>query len=180
MKRFKTVFVCTLLLVISIFAAFTFAGCSNSSGNDNGSGTTTTPPNNNPGDNLVFVEQTDGTYGVKTTNKNIVGALVIPETYNDAEVSIVLEKGFFNCTKLTSVVIPNTIKIIDKQAFDNCYGLNSVTIYPSVKEIKVEAFRDCGEFNLIHIGDIRDFNIRAASGAYLNSTVNRIYQSEAN
>lgn len=178
MKRFRTVFVCALLLVASIFATFAFAGCSNDNGD--GSGTTTTPPNNNPNENLVFVEQSDGTYGVKTTNSSIVGALVIPATYNDADVSIVLERGFFNCTKLTSVIIPNTVKIIDKQAFDNCYGLNSVTIYPSIEEIKVEAFRDCGEFDLNYIGTIRDFNIRVASGAYLNSTVNRIYQSEAN
>lgn len=179
MKKLKTIVVCTLLLVVSIFAAFAFVGCNNKSGNGNG-GTTPTPPNNTPRDNLVFIEQSDGTYGVKTTNTNIVGALVIPATYNDAEVSIVLERAFVNCTKLTSVIIPNTVKIIDKKAFFNCYGLNSVTIYPSVQEIKVEAFRDCGEFDYIHIGAKTEFHYSAVAGAYEGSTPNFIYQSETN
>lgn len=180
MKKLRAIVVSTLLLVVSIFATFAFAGCSTNNGNGNGSGTTPTPPNNTPRDNLVFIEQSDGTYGVKTTNTSIVGALVIPATYNDAEVSIVLERAFVNCTKLTSVVIPNTVKIVDKNAFFNCYGLNSVTIYPSIEEIRAFAFRDCGEFDYIHIGAKTEFNYSAAAGAYDGSTPNFIYQSEAN
>ncbi len=179
MKRFMTAFACTLLLVVSLFAVFAFAGCSN--GNDNGSGTTTTPPNNNPNDNLVFVEQSDGTYGVKTTNTNIEGALEIPSTYNGADVSIVLESGFDYCKYLTSVVIPGTVKIIDKNAFSYCYKLTSVTIYPSIEEIRLFAFLDC-HFDLVHIGSRTDFHYTSANGnAWSSPTkdyVNFIYTAE--
>lgn len=163
MKKIKSVAVLLLFLVVSALSVFAFVGCNN---DDSSSGTPTV--NNNPADNLVFVEQSDGTYGVKTSNTNIEGALVIPSTHNDAEVSIVLEKGFCNCTKLTSVVIPNTIKIIDKQAFDNCYRLNSVTIYPAIEEIRLQAFWGC-HFDLVHIGSRDDFHYTAANGNAWNS-----------
>ena len=181
MKRFRTILVSTLLLVVSLFAAFAFAGCSNGNGNSNGG--TTPPPttNNNPIDNLVFVEQSDGTYGVKTTNNKIEGALEIPSTYKGANVSIVLESGFDYCKYLTSVVIPDTVKIIDKNAFRFCYKLTSVTIYPSIEEIRLFAFRDC-HFDLVHIGTRNDFHYTAADGnAWSSPTkdyVNFIYTAE--
>ena len=171
MKKSRTICVSILLFVVSALIAFAFIGCSDE-------GLTPSQPNNNPSDNLMFIQQSDGTYGVKTTNKNIEGSLVIPASYNNADVSIVLEKGFFNCTKLTSVVIPNSVKVIDKEAFFNCYGLKSVTIYPSIKEIKFEAFRGCNEFDYILIGNKPDFNYNVASGAYEDSTPNYIYQPE--
>lgn len=176
MKKIKSLTVFILLFVISVLSVFALVGCNKS---DPSSGSSSEPPvvNNKPIDNLEFEEQNDGTYGVKTSNKNIEGALVIPAEYNGKAVTIVLQDGFNYCTKLTSVEIPNGVKIIDKGAFETCYGLSSVTIYPSITEIRVEAFRDCGEFDLIHKGNQLDFDYWTASGTFLNSTVNRIYQS---
>lgn len=179
MKRIKNLAVLILLLVVSAISVFVLVGCNDGSSS---SGSSTEPTeNNNPIDNLVFVEQSDGTYGVKTSNKNIEGALEIPSVYNNAEVSILLERGFDYCTKLTSVIIPNTVKIIDKNAFSFCYHLNSVTIYPSIEEIRYEAFRDC-HFDLMHIGSRADFNYTSANGyAWSVPTkdyVNFIYSEE--
>ncbi|MDE7076252.1 MAG: leucine-rich repeat domain-containing protein [Clostridia bacterium] len=172
MKKIKSLIVALILFVTSAVTAFALAACNGNADE--------TPSNNKPNDNLVFVEQSDGTYGVKTTNKNIEGALVIPATYNNADVSIVLGKAFYNCTKITSVVIPNTVKIIDTEAFFNCYGLNSVTIYPSIKEIRAEAFRSCGEFDFIKIGSINSFNYTTLNNSFSDSKPNTIYQTESN
>ncbi|MCM1546241.1 MAG: leucine-rich repeat domain-containing protein [Clostridiales bacterium] len=183
MKKIKRAVILIFVLVAFVFAAVAFFGCNKgNSGGNGGSGTGTHEPvNNNPNDNLVFVEQSDGTYGVKTTNKNIEGALVIPSTHNNKEVTIVLEKGFSDCRKLTSVVLSDGIKTIEKEAFRYCYGLNAVTIYPSLKEIGLFAFYD-SHFDLIHIGTRVDFNYAAANGNAWGSPttdyVNFIYSEE--
>lgn len=177
MKKIKSLTVFILLLVISVLSVFAFVGCKDGSSSNDSS---TEPPleNNNPIDNLVFVEQSDGTYGVKTTNKKIEGALVIPSEHNGQAVTIVLENGFRSCEKLTSVVIPNGVTIIDKQAFAFCYKLDSVTVYPSLKEIRSEAFRLCGEFDYILIGKAEDFQYSVLNNSFSESTPNRIYRPE--
>lgn len=181
MKKIKRIVTLIFVLVASVLAAVAFFGCG--SGSEGGNSKPGTPGNvnNNPNDNLVFVEQSDGTYGVKTTNKNIEGALVIPAIYNEKAVTVVLEKGFYNCKKLTSVLIPNGVKIIKGEAFAYCNGLDTVTIYPSIKEINVLAFAYCGEFDFIHIGEDRNYDgcWRAGNVCY-ESTPNYIYQTESN
>lgn len=157
MKRIKNLAVLILLLVVSALSVFALVGCK-----DGGSSNETPTVNNNPIDNLMFVEQSDGTYGVKTSNKKIEGELIIPAEHNGKAVTIVLESGF-ESTKLTSVVIPNSVKIIDKRAFSYCSLLTSVTIYPSIQEIRLHAFDEC-HFNLVHIGSRTDFNYTSANG----------------
>lgn len=53
------------------------------------------------------------------------------------------EKTFSNCTKLTHIDLPPTVKSIDNNLFDGCSGLVSVTIPPSVESIGSYAFRCC-------------------------------------
>lgn len=177
MKKIKSLTVFILFLVVSVLSVFAFVGCKDGS-SSNDSPSEHPIVNNNPIDNLVFVEQSDGTYGVKTTNKNIEGALVIPSEHNGQEVTIVLENGFEFANKLTSVEIPNSIKIIAKGAFAFCKGLTTVTVYPSLKEIRAEAFRGCGELDFIWKCKITDQNCNTASGAFLDTTRNIIYQPE--
>lgn len=178
MKKIKRVVTLIFVLVASVLAAVAFFGCGSGSDGENSESGTPGNVNNNPNDNLVFVEQSDGTYGVKTTNKNIEGALVIPATYNDKDVTVVLEKGFYDCRKLTSVVISDGIKIIAKEAFRYCYKLNSVTIYPTLKEIRLFAFYDC-HFDLVHVGRRSDFNYTSANanawGSPTKDYVNFVY-----
>ena len=64
------------------------------------------------------------------------GTLIIPETVTDGgKTYIVTEIGgwyggkpFVNCSGLTSITIPNSIKEIQEKAFEGCNGLTSVTI----------------------------------------------------
>jgi hypothetical protein len=53
------------------------------------------------------------------------------------------ETAFWFCTKLTSVVIPETVVKIDNAAFEWCTGITSVTIGNSVTEIGNSAFSEC-------------------------------------
>ena len=51
--------------------------------------------------------------------------------------------AFYNCSGLTSVVIPNSVTSIGKSAFYGCSGLTSVMIPNSVTSIGESAFESC-------------------------------------
>lgn len=115
MKKIRNIAVLILFLVISVFSAVALVGC-----NKGGSSDETPTVNNNPIDNLEFVLQSDDTYGVKTSNKNIEGALIIPAEHNGKAVTVVLKEGFAFTTKLTSVEIPNRESISDLHPAISC------------------------------------------------------------
>ncbi len=52
-------------------------------------------------------------------------------------------RAFYNCSGLTSVIIPNSVNSIGNQAFSNCTGLTLVDIPNSVTSMGNEAFEVC-------------------------------------
>ena len=71
------------------------------------------------------------------------GPLAIPSTINGLPVTSIGNSAFFNCPRLTSVTIPNSVVSIGNSAFANCDGLTSVTIAASVTSIGNSAFAPC-------------------------------------
>ncbi|MDR0833384.1 MAG: leucine-rich repeat domain-containing protein [Candidatus Symbiothrix sp.] len=53
------------------------------------------------------------------------------------------EFAFYNCTRLTSVILPNSLILIETAAFQGCTGLTSVIIPDSVTSIGSSAFQGC-------------------------------------
>ena len=66
-------------------------------------------------------------------------SVIIPDS-----VTSINENAFYNCSSLTSVTIPNSVSYISFGVFDGCSSLTSVTIPNSVTSIGNEAFRGCG------------------------------------
>ena len=56
---------------------------------------------------------------------------------------LIADSAFSDCKSLTSVIIPNSVKVIGYWAFSDCTSLTSVTIPNSVTEIGGFAFSDC-------------------------------------
>jgi len=94
-------------------------------------------------DKLNIRKGGDGNYMATALNKNISGAVVIPDTYDGKPVNRIYVNGFSNCTGITSVIIPNSVTVIENDAFHGCTGIKSITIPASVTIIGYNAFRNC-------------------------------------
>ena len=90
---------------------------------------------------LTFTLDSNGEgYVVSSCSKTATGGLVIPATHNGKPVIYIGDLAFFNCTKLTSVTIPDSVTIIGNQAFSFCSNLIYITIGNSVTSISSSAF----------------------------------------
>lgn len=68
---------------------------------------------------------------------------------NEYPITKIGEYGFYSCSGLTSVTIPNSVTSISESAFADCSGLTSVDIPYSVITIGDYAFRDCRSLSTI-------------------------------
>jgi hypothetical protein len=84
-----------------------------------------------------------------------VGSFVIPSsvTYNNNTYSVtsIGYRAFYDCSNLSSVIIPNSVTSIGNQAFDGCLGIISITIPNSVTHIGGRAFYGCSRLTSITI-----------------------------
>ena len=110
----------------------------------------------------------------RTISTSTFGAICIPERLGGYVVTGIGACAFRDCTALTLVTIPNTVKQIFQQAFRDCSGLmamnipdgvvsigngafywcrniSRITIPDSVVEIGMEAFRGCGNLRYVNI-----------------------------
>ena len=75
------------------------------------------------------------------------GVVIIPSsvTYANRTYGVISigNYTFYDCSKLTSVTIPNSVTSIGNEAFYNCSSLTSITIPNSVMSIGYWAFSDC-------------------------------------
>lgn len=80
--------------------------------------------------------------------------IVIASEIDGIPVTTIGENAFNGCSKLTSVVIPDSVYTIDTQAFYDCTGLTSVTIPKSSCTFWTSAFGGCSSLTAVHITDM--------------------------
>lgn len=98
---------------------------------------------------------TDFTCRVTSGTSKYSGNVTIPSKvkYNNRELSVISieEKAFYDCKKLTSIVIPNSVSSIKSYTFSGCSALPSIAIPNSITSIGNYAFDNCSALTSIEI-----------------------------
>ncbi|MBR6802645.1 MAG: leucine-rich repeat domain-containing protein [Kiritimatiellae bacterium] len=93
------------------------------------------------------------------------GVITIPSTLGGLPVTSIGFHAFRNCSNLTSVRIPSSVRSIEEDAFYGCSGLTSVMIPQGVTFIGNEAFYNCSGLTAITIpSSVTSIGISAFSG----------------
>ena len=111
-----------------------------------------------PNDNEVLYITTDGEV-LDISDINLGSTTVIDHTYEDGIGRITCSSditqidGFFDCTTLEQIAIPDSVTEIGEGAFYNCTSLTSITIPDSVTTIGDDAFYNCDSLTSVTIGN---------------------------
>lgn len=142
----------------------------------------------------VFSQQTNAaTYGsftyladrgevtLMTCDSSVQGEVVIPETIDGYKVTSLGDSLFSNCTGITSVVIPDSVKVIGYYAFENCYNLTEVNFPNGLETIGFSAFYGCRSLasvtlnnNITSIGNYAFAGCSALTSIVIPSSITRI------
>lgn len=80
------------------------------------------------------------------------GTVTIPKKWSSGyTVTEINKSAFWNCSKITEIILPSSIKTIGNYAFEICSSLSSITIRSGVSSIGDGAFSDCSSLSSITI-----------------------------
>ena len=106
-------------------------------------------------DGIKYDVVTKGKVATVISGDYYSGVIVIPSeiTYNNVIYSVtsIGEEAFYECWRLTSIIIPNSVTSIGDYAFSGCSGLTSIEIPNSVTSIGIDAFSGCSGLTSITI-----------------------------
>ncbi|MDD3364591.1 MAG: leucine-rich repeat protein, partial [Syntrophomonas sp.] len=101
--------------------------------------------------NRTFLENQDGDYTYTLTDGKAKitgytgtgGDVTIPDKLGGVDVTSIDNYAFYDCTGLTSVIVPTSVTSIGNDAFDGCTNLNSIMLQEGVTNIGEYAFSGC-------------------------------------
>ena len=76
----------------------------------------------------------------------------LSENYTVPDGVIKIAEGFYGCTKLKSVTLPDTLEELGNRAFYNCSGLQHVVLPDSLKTIGDDSFYGCSALESVTFG----------------------------
>lgn len=170
MKRLKNLFLITFLCILSV-VSLSLVACT-----DNSNGTNKNEKPVTSANQLRYYENYSGKgYGVGVVDgSDVVGDLVIPDTYNGKPILEISVDAFRNRENLTSITIPSTVTSIPYQGFDNCANLKKVTA-TGVEFVNWWGFRNCPKLETVEmpklksVGDFGFMNCNALTNINLES-----------
>ncbi|MCX6874437.1 MAG: leucine-rich repeat protein [Verrucomicrobia bacterium] len=116
----------------------------------------------------LFTYTDNGTYITITDYpETATGAVNIPSTIVGKPVTDIGGGAFDQCSKLTSVTIPNSVTSIGGDAFGRCTSLTSVMLGTGVTNIETASFYGCFSLTAISV-DTSNPNFSSADGVVFN------------
>ena len=103
------------------------------------------------GDGVSLGGRRGGMHISATTDRRMIGDLVIPESLEGKPVREIGDWAFCGFIGFKSLTIPSSVKSIGTKAFDDCSNLESVTIPEGVTSIGAGAFEDCPRLESVTI-----------------------------
>ncbi len=94
----------------------------------------------------------NNTAAIGAVDTELSGVIEIPETLDGYTITEIANDGFSE-TKITDVIIPDTVTRIGEYSFSHCPNLKNVVIPYSVKIIDYCAFANCPELTYMFIPD---------------------------
>lgn len=85
----------------------------------------------------------NGEVTITDCDLDIAGEVIIPDTIEGYPVTAIGENAFANCSRITSIVIPDCVKNIEEFAFSSCNGLVNATIGAGVTTLGQNIFWSC-------------------------------------
>lgn len=99
-----------------------------------------------------FVYKNYGDYiEITAIMTNSEGDIEVPAEINGVPVTAIAEHGLAGASKVTSILLPETIRTIGKQAFAYNTALQKINIPDGVAEIPDEAFLNCKSLKYLYI-----------------------------
>ena len=95
----------------------------------------------------------DGKATITACDKDVSGALVIPDTLGGCPVTEIREGGFVNIPGITSVTIPDSVTTLGEYAFNDCENLKKVVMSKNVTVIPDGCFMNCRALAEINLSD---------------------------
>ena len=91
---------------------------------------------------LLLLEE-ERAYAVIGLLNGAESEVVIPKSYKDMPVILIASGAFRGNEELTSVTIPDTVRIIEEYAFAECTALEKIVLTNSIQTVERGAFSNC-------------------------------------
>ncbi|MCD8208722.1 MAG: leucine-rich repeat protein [Bacteroidales bacterium] len=103
-------------------------------------------------------------------NKSTLTAVEIEETEDGGNLRYIGKNAFYGCSKLKSIIIPESVTELGEGCFHSCRVLESIKIPSGVTEIPNSAFLYCRELSDIDLGCVETIGTSAFYGCGKQTT----------